>query len=89
MNFCRKIYFNVYADTPKNTGIVSYISLDGGSYWHELTDAEYEEWIDVSDWDEYESFNSLNNIKIKISLSSNGDDTPLVDDYLIQWKVQV
>jgi len=84
------IYFNIYGNTPQNTDIESKISLDGGNHWHDITDAEYDCWIDVTAWSEYSSFDNLKNIKVKILLNStDGINTSLVDDFLIQWKVKI
>lgn len=85
-----KIYCSIYGESSSDTDIQVDISLDGGNIWHTINNSEYENWIDISEWPEYENFSNLKNIKIKIILSTSDTIyTPQVDDFFIQWKVKV
>ena len=86
----KSIYIDLYGDVPANSSITTQVSLDGGTNWHTIISSEYGSWVNISDWNEYEDFENLKNIKVKISLATSDiTSTPQVDDFLIQWKVEI
>ena len=86
----KEIFFSDLAFTSDNNSYVIKISLDGGTNWHQLDfdEGEKNKFMIVSNW--AESFTNLKNIKVRIELStSDTSESPLFDDYLIMWKLDV
>jgi len=83
-----QIYFTNLIDVPESTSYVCKISLDGGTTWHSLIEAEFDCWVDVSTWTEYDTFTNLKNIKTRIELATTDNTvSPVYDDYLLMWKL--
>jgi len=84
------IYYSNLVDLPEDTSYTVQISLDDGTNWHTLLGSEFDLWVDISTWTEYPSFTDLKNIDVRIDLFSTDDQvTPLYDDYLLMWKLDV
>ena len=86
----KEIYYFDFVDVVENTSYTTKISLDGGSNWHLLTVDEFRQWVDVTQWAEYSSFENLKNLQVRIDLvTTDTSVTPLFDDYFVMWKFDV